>query len=343
MTPTALAELSFADSSWLGLLFALPFLWALLVLELITRKRAIRKLFSQSLIPSLASGASATLRIIRATLAILAVAFLIIALARPRVPGGEQTFQAEGRDVVFVVDVSRSMLAQDLSPNRLERSKLWINDVLAAGEGDRFAIVAFAGTPVVAAPLTADTNYLRLVADELSPLAVSRGGTNIGDAIRIATEDVFEDDTAGTRDIILITDGEDQGSLPVEAAKNAAAQGIRIIAIGIGSEDEGVPIPAGPNAQPITFQGSTVLSRLDADTLREMASASQGVYFNVATDTIDLTRVYRQLVRDADRRQLERVDAIQMDELFQWPLAIALALLAAQLLIGERSFRRRQM
>ncbi|MEM1165668.1 MAG: VWA domain-containing protein [Planctomycetota bacterium] len=348
-------QLRFADSSWLSVLIVAPIALALLALELVLRRRAMRRLFSTDLRRALGGNASLWRRLTRATLRVVAISAVLVALARPQTPGEEREVEAEGREVVFVVDVSRSMLARDLRPNRLEQAKLWILDALSASQGDRFGMVAFAGEPVIVAPLTSDVTFLSLVVNELSPLSVGRGGTNIGDAVRLAVQNVLgvaegEDDrvdpaSRGGRDLILITDGEDHGTLPVEAAKAAAAAGVRIIAIGIGDEGRGttIELEAGDGrTRPLRHEGEVVYSRLDADTLREMALATRalgGRYFNVATGTIRLDEVYRELVRDAERRHLGAVTVVEHREWFQWAMAAALALILIEGLIGERGRR----
>lgn len=266
------------------------------------------------------------------SLALLAFA---IAAARPQSNPSEQKVTVAGRDVVFLVDVSRSMLAQDVLPSRLERCKLWIKDLAATFQGDRVALVAFAGAASVRCPLTLDYGFFTLALDELSPRSVTRGGTLIGDAIRKTLTDVYEDKAGAARDIILITDGEDHESFPVEAAKHAAELGVRIIALGIGSE-RGAAVPAGDSANEaggkvLNYGGERVSSRLESGTLEQIARASaDGVYLNVGTGTVDLDRVYHQLVDSAEKVDRGEKPIVRYTELFQYALAAGLALLAVE-------------
>ena len=233
------------------------------------------------------------------------------------------------------------MLAQDLAPNRLERAKLSIRDALRVIQGDRVGLVAFAGSASVRCPLTYDHGFFRLALDEISPRSVARGGTMIGDAIRVTLDTLFSDeDDTRTRDIILITDGEDQGSFPLEAAQEAGARGVRIIAIGLGSE-YGAPVPSeDPRLGPhVRRQGETVQTRLDGATLEAIAGATPGgVYLEVGTGVLDLDDVYSQLIRTADRREFETAEAIALIERFQWFLFPALGLLMVELFVRGRRY-----
>ncbi|RMH31287.1 MAG: VWA domain-containing protein [Planctomycetota bacterium] len=257
-----------------------------------------------------------------------AAVLLGVAMSQPQSDPVERESDRTGRDVIFLLDVSRSMLATDVAPNRLERAKLWISDLVRELKGDRFALVAFAGSASVRAPLSNDRLFFSLMLDELSPASVSRGGTNIGDAIRKTMELVVpprNDDSANTyTDIILITDGEDQESLPVAAAQAAAQRGVRIIAIGIGSEG-GTAIPTSENSQ------QTVTTRLESSTLRDIAGATPGgVYIEVGTGTVDLPSLYRDIIAAAGSTSLERATSLQYSERFLWFLWPAVLLLIAE-------------
>ncbi|GAB4385958.1 MAG: hypothetical protein Kow0022_13690 [Phycisphaerales bacterium] len=281
--------------------------------------------------------------VLKLSLNAIGTAGLVVALTQPQWNKREFPVVRRGREVVFVVDVSRSMLAQDLAPNRLERAKLWIRDVTASLEGDSVGLVAFAGAAVVKCPLTRDLGFFELALEELSPESAPRGGTNIGDAIRKAVSQVFElrpDDEISHgqfRDLILITDGEDQDSLPVEAAQAAASSGVRIIAIGLGSDMQGAPVPDPENPGSfLTYQGQPVLSRLDSKTLAAIAQATPGgVFLNVGTGNVDLEQVYNELVRSAEKTTLETGTIVQYEQMFWVFLAVGLAALMIEPLIEE--------
>jgi Ca-activated chloride channel family protein len=337
----------FADPTWLLGLWALPVIAGVLALAIAGRRAALRRFIDASLLPAMNRRASTVRAVVRAVLVVMACGCAVFAMARPQ--WGERTveIQRQGRDVAFVVDVSRSMLADDLAPNRLERSKLWMNDVVRTLQGDRVGLVAFAGHAVARCPLTIDYGFFKMATDELSPRNVSRGGTMIGDAIRTAIDEVFTladdeqlDPETRYRDIILITDGEDQGSFPVEAAEVAGELGIRLIIIGIGSED-GTTLrirdDRGRSRTVRDADGNPVVTRLDAETLSQMARATPGgVYFNVADGTIELDEVYRRLVQQSEQNASELAEMTTYQERYQWILLIAVALLIVESCIGER-------
>jgi len=337
--------LRLADPVWLHALWLAPAALLLAWSAASARRRALARLGDASLVFTIAEGAGVARRWLRAWCVALAVASLALALARPQ--HGERTRDIErrGRDLVFVVDVSRSMLARDLAPNRLERAKLWIKDLVDDLGGDRVALVAFAGAPAIKCPLTQDRAFFRLALEGLDPDSAPRGGTMIGDAIRKVLDDVLEVergdgvpiDSNRFRDIILFTDGEDQESFPVRAAQLAAEHGVRIIAIGLGDSGEGSPVPTAGDAESfVQHDGSTVRSRLDADTLAQLASVAPGnAFLEVGTGDIDLAQVYRDLIASAGQAVLGSATVTEYDERFMLFLAAALALLAFESLVGE--------
>ena len=327
-----------ADPIWLWLLLASAFLGGVMIFAMLRQRRAIRLFVGAALSPLLASNIPWKRRALRGVFVVLASAMLTLAIARPQWDPVQTVVERRGRDIAFVIDVSRSMLAQDLAPSRLERAKIWIQDVVGSLGGDRVSLIAFAGTSVVKCPLTLDHAFFRLSLEELDPDAVSRGGTLIGDAIRHTVSDVFHADEPGEdaieetrhRDIILITDGEDHESFPIEAAKFAGQHGVRIIAIGLGSADGGARVPG------VQYNDKAVVSRLDADTLTQVAASTPGgAFLNVGTGNIDLERVYADLISTAQQHDLGVTTQLDYREGFQAFLAAALILLFLEALVGD--------
>jgi Ca-activated chloride channel family protein len=280
---------------------------------------------------------------LRAWLISLAAALLVIALARPAWSRTEEPVRRSGRDLIFVLDVSRSMLAEDVRPNRLERARLAIGDLVSSLRGDRVGLVVFAGAASVRCPLTSDYGFFRMVLDEVDPDAVSRGGSLIGDAIRTAVDMGREDDAGRFRDLVLITDGEDHDSFPVQAAEDAGRAGVRVIAVGLGDDVEGSLIPVRDERgreTVVMYEGEPVRSRLDGDLLGQIALASRdGRYLHVATGDIELDRVYADLTRRDEARDLEETMRVRYDEEYQLFLAAALVMLVIEMCLSDRKRR----
>ncbi len=331
------------DVRMLHLLWLVPLLGLIAWRAFRKRREALARFAQHPLVAAAAGDSVGRRRLWKSVLTLTAVGLLAFAVARPawnRIP---QEVTQRGRDVVFILDVSRSMLAEDLRPNRLERAKLAILDAVSRLSGDRVALIAFAGLPSIKAPLTIDYGFFRMALEELEPDSVPRGGTMIGDALRKAIHEIFDDKQSQYRDIILITDGEDHDSFPVDAAKEAGALGVRLIAIGLGDENVGRRIPFTNQRGERTFlqyKGQEVWSRLDAKTLREMAAATPGGrYLNVATGAIDFGDIYARLVASADRRDVETRTIERYEEKFQIFVGLAFLLLLGELLISEYKLR----
>jgi Ca-activated chloride channel family protein len=302
---------------------------------------ALKVLASMEMLKQINIAVSLKRQIIKAVLLICAFTTIVIAITEPRWNPKPLQIKSQGRDVVILLDTSRSMLAEDIKPSRLERAKIAIGDLLDKLGGDRIAIVTFAGNSAVKCPLTQDYAFVRMALADISTESDSKGGTDIGDAIRKVTEEVFDKQSREYKDLVLITDGEDHDSFPVEAAQKAAAQGIRIIAIGLGNETEGSRIPiTGPDGRTtfLKYKGQEVWSKLDADTLRKVAAATNGGrYIGIEPGTtLDLGEIYQELVASAQKRQLETTTMITYDERFQIFLVAGILLLVCEVLISER-------
>ena len=314
---------------------------ALAIFAYITDRQSKKALGSMSTLSDKLSTSNWSRRRLKAFLFIAALLFIVVALIRPGWNPKPLMVHQEGRDVVFVVDVSRSMHARDLVPNRLERAKLVINDALSVLEGDRVAVVAFAGSSTVVCPLTRDYGFFKWAIASLSPGSVDSGGTLIGDAIRKVAGDVFDPLEKRFKDLILITDGEDQESFPVEAASIAGQQGVRIIAIGLGDENEGSRIPiTGPNGEKafLKYKGEEVWSKLGGDLLRNIVYVTEGgKYLSVGPGTtLDLGQIYESLIASAEKRELESTTMLKYDEKFQIFVALGLVFIICEALISER-------
>lgn len=333
----------FESAEMLQLLWLLPLFFGVAVYRFKKKDQALLKFAESGLLERINQSVSRARQWGKVLLVVAASLLIVISLARPAWNPRPEKVESKGRDIVFVLDVSRSMMAEDLKPNRLERAKLAIRDLIDNIEGDRVALVAFAGTATVKCPLTQDYGFFRLMLDDTGPESISRGGTLIGDALRKTVDEVYSDRLKRYKDIILITDGEDQDSFPVEAAREVGERGIRLIAIGLGDEKEGQRVPVvNEKGERIFLRhgNQEVWSRLDADTLRKMVDATPGGrYLNVATGTFDLGAIYRDLLADAEKQFLESIKINRYEEKFQIFLGMALLLLLAEMALSERRKR----
>ncbi len=334
--------MNLGNDNALWLLFLVPLVLVPAYVWCFWRKaRTLRILASNEMLARINNTVSLKKQMLKAGLLILAFASIVVALTEPKWNPQPQQIRRKGRDVVILLDTSRSMLAEDITPNRLERSKIAISDLLEVLQGDRIAIITFAGNATVKCPLTQDYAFVRMALADISTESTSRGGTMIGDAIRKATDEVFDKQSRLYKDVILITDGEDHDSFPVQAAQKAAEDGVRIIAIGLGDDQTGSRIPiTGSDGQKtfLKYEGQEVWSKLDSDTLREVAYATEGgKYLSVSPGTtLDLGRIYGDLVASAEGRELESMTMMKYDEKFQIFVALAMGLLVGEVLISER-------
>ncbi len=329
------------EGAWLEWLWLAPIVAGLLGWAIAAARMSSRRFAQEDQAARLSGWLTVCRQVARVVLLLGALSAILAALARPVDRARSAPVTTMGRDVCFVIDVSRSMLAEDLVPNRLERSKLWIRDALGVLSGDRVALVAFAGDGRVICPLTHDYGFFATMVDELDPRSVGEGGTLIGDAIRTAMDRVFVDEDAMRyQDIILITDGEDQGSVPVAAAEALGERGIRLIALGIGDPAEGARIPVTRDGQMqyITDDsGEPVVSRLDEETLRDMvAQTPGGRYYSVRTNDIRLDEIYRTLIGEAEQRVLQTTETIVYREWFPVLLGLAAVFLAMEVILARR-------
>lgn len=266
---------------------------------------------------------------------LLGILLLTIAAARPRFGVYYETVVARGADLMVLLDVSRSMLAEDVPPNRLQRARLDIKDLLRQVEGDRVGLIAFAGVAVVKVPLTTDQNFFRAALDEVDPREMPRGGSFIGLALEKALA-VMPPRADRDQAIILITDGEDQGSDSLKVAQTAAARNVKIITVGLGDPKEGARVPT-PSTEGeagfVKYQGQEVWSKLDEELLRGLANATGGAYVPARTGVYDLGEVYDQHLGGLRRGELQSSKRKRYREQFQVFLALGILAFLAEAML----------
>jgi Ca-activated chloride channel family protein len=340
------SDVRFDSLACLHLLWVVLALAGVVVYGFVQKQRALRRFASTDLFARLMPAVSRGKQRFKAALLLGAAVLMVASLIGPRWGVFWEDVQREGVDILVLLDVSKSMLAQDVVPNRLERAKQDIRDMLSILGGDQVGLMAFAGTASLKCPLTMDYGFLRQVLDEVEPASVARGGTAIGDAIRKAVGEPNPEDTGAFDDkikkhkaIILITDGEDHETYPVEAARVAFEKhGVRIYTVGIGDSDQGQRVPVDEQGQQVYLKhdGQEVWSKMDPRTLREIALVSGGAYVPASTHSIELDKIYREKIAKLEKRTLESRKLKRYRPQYQWFLFGALVLLLWESLISER-------
>jgi Ca-activated chloride channel homolog len=277
-------------------------------------------------------------RVLRFALQLLGLAFALIALAQPRWGYTFQDVRRKGLDLLIAVDTSRSMLSNDVQPNRLERVKLAAQDLISELQGDRVGLIAFAGRAFLQAPLTIDYGAVVESINDLDTKTVPEGGTNISEAIALASR-TFGKSAMGNRALILFTDGEELSGDAVKAAKAAADAGVRIFTVGVGTP-QGSLIPISGEDGGMAFvkdsAGQVVKSKLDDNRLREVAQASGGIYLHLENGPSTMQQIYGEGLAKMQAAEFDVRLSRRPIERYEWPLAATLVALAFSVLIGER-------
>jgi Ca-activated chloride channel family protein len=332
------SEFRFADPQWVHALWGVLGFVALLLWLDRRSGSALGRVVAEALQHRLVKGPSGWRRRLGIALLGLAGACLVVALMRPQWGLRHVPTQRVGAEIMVCLDVSRSMLAEDVAPNRLERAKAEIADLLGYFQGDQIGLIAFAGRASVLAPLTPDFSFLRLVLDGVGVHSVTRGGTRLEAPIRQAVEG-FGPPGEVSRAILLITDGEDHDSFPLDAAAEAAELGIAIIAIGFGDEDGSEVYVTDPRSGARSLlrdgDGRSVRSRLDGELLRELASATGGAYVPAGTGVLDLESIYERHLARLTRGRLDPRGRAVRDEAYQWAVLLALVFLLAGVTVTQ--------
>src|SRR5213594_3686932 len=330
--------MSFGAPEWLWGLLLIPLLVALFVHAERRGLRRLQEFVSARLLLQLAGTVNRPRRITRFALQLLGFSLVLVSLAQPRWGYTFQDVKRKGLDLLIAVDTSRSMLSNDVQPNRLDRVKLAVQDLINELQGDRVGLIAFAGRAFLQAPLTIDYDAGVEAMNDLDTKTIPEGGTNISSAITLATQS-FGKSATGNRALIIFTDGEELSGDAVKTAKEAADAGVRIFTVCVGTP-QGSLIPITGDDGETSFvkdlAGQVVKSKLDDKRLREIAQATGGFYIHLESGP----RTMQQVQSDG----LAKMQAAEMDvrlsrrsiEHYEWPLAAALIVLALSILIPER-------
>src|SRR5246127_3128429 len=330
--------MTFGAPQWFWGLLTIPVLFVLFFRAEQRAARRLREFVSPRLLPQLAGTVDRFRRWLRFGLQMFGLACAIVSLAQPRWGYTFEDVKRKGLDLLIAVDTSRSMLSNDVQPNRLERVKLAIQDLIDGLQGDRVGLIAFAGRAFLQAPLTIDYDAVFEAINDLDTKTIPEGGTNISSAITLAMQS-FGKSAMGNRALIVFTDGEELSGDAVKAAKAAAEAGVRIFTVGVGTP-QGSLIPVTGDDGETSFvkdsAGQVVKSKLDEKRLREIAEATGGFYLHLENGP--------RTMQQAQNEGLAKMQAAEMDvrlsrrpiERYEWPLSAALIALALSILIPER-------
>jgi Ca-activated chloride channel family protein len=329
----------FATINLLMLVFALPFVAALLYWRERRKRKLLESFATPNLLNTLAKTKSVTLVLVKSTLFMAALLAAIFASARPQWGFEDRRLVSRGIDLLIAVDVSKSMLAEDYKPNRLARAKELLKNIIWSLKGDRVGIIAFAGDAAVICPLTTDYSMAHAALEGLDTSSVSAPGTDIGRAIDVAMG-AFELAAQGDKVLVLLTDGEDHEGRAIEMAEKAAKAGIRIFAIGLGTT-QGMPIPDEQHGgYKVDREGKVVTSKLDFSLLTRIAEITKGMAIKAnPSGASDIIPILQEIEKMQQSQQQETVFRVYKER-FQWFLGLALVLLVLEMFIFEMRTRR---
>lgn len=325
--------LYFAAAQYLWLLLLVPLFPIVYAVFRRLRKKRISSFGDPALVEKLMPSYSSARGWWKVVLFSIGFAFFAVGMARPLIGAKLKEHETKGAEVVIALDVSNSMLAQDYSPNRLERAKLAISRIVDKLRDDRIGLIVFAGSSYVQLPITTDYVSAKMFLSSISTESVPIQGTALADAINTAARS-FSAQSEKSRAIIVITDGENHEDDPVKAAKQAAEAGIRVFAIGVGSP-EGKPIPLKDGGLMKDRDGNIVVTHLDENVLKEIASAGKGAYVRAGNSEFGLNPIIDN-IRKMDAEKFSSVVFEEYDEQFMYFFGIALFFFTLVCLVGER-------
>ena len=317
-------------------LLLLPVLFGLFVWSYRRRRMALERFGAQELVDKLTVATSRPRQAVKVGLLLVSFLFIVLALVEPRFGTRLEMVSRRGVDVIVALDTSLSMMAEDMPPNRLLRARLEIESLIDRLEGDRIGLVAFSGQSFVLCPLTLDYGAAKLFLDSIDTELIPTQGTAIAQAVRTATE-AFGSEEQKYKALVLITDGEDHAGEAIEAARQAAEAGVRIFAVGIGTQEgELIPVKKDGRSEFLKDrEGKVVKTRLDEATLVEMAKLTNGGYVRSQRGRVGLDEVYTQ-ISEMEKRELGSRRLSQYKHRYQWPLAVAVLLVIAESLMSDR-------
>ena len=325
------------EKIWFWTLLAIPVIILLFVFLQFWRRSAQKKFADSNLLKRLSPNQSVFKGVLKTLVLCAAFACLSLALVNPKIGTKLETVRSQGVDIVFAVDVSKSMLAEDIAPNRLEISKQLVREIINSLASDRVGIIAYAGKAFPQLPITTDYASAKMFLQNMNTDMLSSQGTANHEAIQLA-KTYYDDEEQTNRILIIISDGEDHGGEAVDIAEEAMEEGIRIITVGVG-DAKGGPIPIKRNGIVLNYKkdnkGETVITRLDETTLNEIAKETNGVYVN-GSNTGEVVDTIKEVLDQMDKKEFESKQIADFKDQFQWFLGLGILLLFLDILFLER-------
>ncbi|TCK68022.1 Ca-activated chloride channel family protein [Winogradskyella wandonensis] len=301
------------------------------------KKSAQKKFADSQLLKRLSPNQSLFKSVLKLGVLCLAFACLSLALVNPKIGTKLETVRSQGVDIVFAVDVSKSMLAEDIAPNRIEKSKQLVTQIINNLASDRVGIIAYAGKAFPQLPITTDYAASKMFLQNMNTDMMTSQGTAIREAIELA-KTYYDDEEQTNRILVIISDGEDHEGDAAEIAEEANEQGIRIFTIGVGNA-KGGPIPIKRNGVVLNYKkdknGETVITKLNEDTLKEIAAEANGVYIN-GSNTNEVVETIKNLLDQMDKKEFESKQIADFKDQFQWFLAFGIFFLFIDIFFLER-------
>lgn len=325
------------EKGYLYLLGIIPALVLLFFYVLYWKRKKQREFGEMELVKKLSPQRSVFKLVLKFVLMLLAITALILGLVNPKIGTKMETIKREGIDIVFAMDVSKSMLAEDVAPNRLDKSKQIVSQIINQLGNDRIGIVAYAGSAFPVLPITTDYSVSKMFLQSMNTSIVSSQGTSLEDAIKLSST-YFDKGNKTSKLLILISDGEDHSEGAADAAAEANKNGMKIITIGIGTE-KGGPIPLKQNGVVQSFKrdnnNEVVITKLNEDSLKEIAKATKGGYVS-GNSTKEVLAYVKKALDNIQKTEFEATQMADFESQFQWFLGIAFALLFLDVFFLER-------
>ena len=325
------------EKVWFWILLAIPVVVFLFTILQIWKYKAQKRFASRQLLKRLSPNQSLFKSILKIMMLSIALGCLSIALVNPKIGTKLETVKRQGVDIVFAVDVSKSMLAEDVAPNRLEKSKQLVTQIINNLASDRVGIIAYAGKAFPQLPITTDYGSAKMFLQNLNTDMLSSQGTAINEAIELA-KTYFDDEDQTNRVLIIISDGEDHSDLASSVAEEASDEGIRIFTIGVG-DLAGGPIPIKRNGILLNYktdnQGEIVITKLNEETLQQIAEEANGAYIK-GENTSEVIEDIKNILNRMDKTEFEAKEFADYKDQFQWFLVFAFVFLFIDIFFLER-------